>query len=211
MPRPCSNDSTFEECCSCVFDVSFSEESGLPSSSSVIDSVCGEAITDLRFLEDEHSWTRLWSLAVDALLGVAPRLTGVAGGNSLSNCSGLRTGPNETRLELLLVLHSPPTDFLFSQTSSTLSPIFSRGSQFTATVEKGVLSAPRDVKASSSSCKGIECLRSLWMFSFKLPPVGGVLGLPLGAGIFGVLLSCGVFPMLLERRCRVCNEEADEF
>ena len=124
-------------------------------------------------------------------------------GQFFVNCSGLRTGPNETRLELLLVLCSPPRDFLFSLTCSALSSFFFWGSQFTAMIENGVLSAPGDAKASSSSCKGIECLRSLWMFSFKVPPIGGVLGLPLDVGIIGVLFSCGVFPMLLGRRCRV--------
>ena len=156
-------------------------------------------------MEDEQSWIKEWSPAFEALLGVAPRLTGVSGGNSLSNCSGLRTGPNETRLEFLLVLLSPPADFLFSLTSFALSSFFSCGSQFTAIMENGFLSIPGDAKTSSSSCKGIECLRSRKMFSFKLPPVGGVLGLPLGVGILGVLFCCGVFPVLLERRRRVCN------
>ena len=30
--------------------------------------------------------------------GVAPLFTGVAGGKAMSNCSGLKYGPNETRL-----------------------------------------------------------------------------------------------------------------
>ena len=70
--------------------------------------------------------------------GVAPLLTGVAGGNVLSNCSGLRYGPNDTRLAAegvegiisstfspssISVLHS--ITFPFSSVSTTSALIIS--------------------------------------------------------------------------------------
>ena len=66
-----------------------------------MDSDCGKAATDLRFFAEKGKGTRELSSDKEALPGVAPRLSGVAGGRSLSNCSGLRTGPNETLLERL--------------------------------------------------------------------------------------------------------------
>ena len=40
----------------------------------------------------------------DVLDGADPFLTGVAGGSVLSNCSGVRLGPNETLFRLALGL-----------------------------------------------------------------------------------------------------------
>ena len=73
-------------------------------------SVFGTERTDLLLLAEEA-----------ALLGVEPRLTGVVGGRSLSNCSGLRTGPNETRLEFLLVSSFTTSTGFTTLTCSVLS------------------------------------------------------------------------------------------
>ena len=74
-------------------------------------------------------------------------------------------------------------------------------------VDSGGLFDTGELKFSSSSCKGMENLRSRWMFSLRLSPAVGVRGLPLSeTGILGDWPSGGVFTKETERRILVCNE-----
>ena len=80
------------------------------SDSSSIVSVIGAAATERRFFP---LLGRQDLAPADSRRGVAPRFIGVSGGSSLSNCSGLNTGPNDTRFFLLAAETSCSVDFLF--------------------------------------------------------------------------------------------------
>lgn len=57
------------------------------------------------------------------LEGVAPFLTGVAGGKVRSNCSGLSCGPKDTLLRLALGICNPVENFLFRLPESFLESV----------------------------------------------------------------------------------------
>ena len=135
----------------------------LSSSASSIGAFKGDVITDRRFFDDTNEVFN----SEERRCGAAPRLTGVIGGSSLWNCSGLSTGPKDTRFECFLAEAPSANDFL----------LVGRLTACDGTGESAF---------SSSSCTGTDFLLRVLMFSLRLPPVTGVRGLPFGVGIFCV-------------------------
>ena len=97
----------------------------------------------------------------DKRRGVAPFLTGVATGSALSNCSGLKFGPNDTRF-LNFFVDSGVVIYdllvaMFSFSSSVFSGVFAKGSSTSWNATEERLKLPMHSLNDARRGKGFAC------------------------------------------------------